>query len=274
MVWVIKMDIMQLNGLFSSDFNLDNITSVRQNWNAETRYNRMEIPRHRNALLLLTDYPAVFQFSDNHTLRAKVGDIVLLPKGARYMLRFLVPEGHHTHPIVVNFRLTDTDGNELEVDTGVIRLCTDDGTFAVLFQSSAQLYRSASPVLLKAKIYELFGNLFPISERDECCIGYINQHYTEKFSIPNLAQRCALSEGAYRKRFKMITGLSPIQYINKLKIEKACQLILTGDISMQEISDFLNFYNLPYFYKIFKDYMGITPIQYREQMGDNPASDT
>ena len=263
------MNIQMLNTIFASDVNLDNITSVRQNWNADTNYNRMEIPRHRNALLLLTDYPAVFQLPNGKSLQANVGEIVLLPKGSRYILRFLVPNGHQTHPIVVNFRLSDSDGNEIIYDTGVIRLCSDDGSLAPLFYASAELYKSASIIRLKAKIFELFGELFPIIENDVCCIEFINQHYTEKFCIPILAQKCALSESAYRKRFKQLTGLSPIQYINKLKIEKACQLILTGDINMQEISDFLNFYNLPDFYKVFRENTGLTPLQYRQEKGFN-----
>lgn len=263
------MELQLINSVFTSDFNLDSVTSVRQNWNADTRYNRMEIPRHRNALLLLTDHPAVFQLPDNKVLQGNVGDIILLPKGARYILRFYVPDGQNTHPIVINFRLSDSNGEEMELGCGVHKLCSDDGSCAPFFHASAQLYRSASPALLKGKIYELFGNLFPISERDECCIDFINRHYTENFSIPHLAQKCALSESAYRKRFKQMTGLSPIQYVNRLKIEKACQLILTGDISMQEISDFLNFYNLPYFYKIFKDNTGVTPVQYRAKMQES-----
>ena len=38
-------------------------------------------------------------------------------------------------------------------------------------------------------------------------------------------------------------------------------------LSMQEISDFLNFYNLPYFYKVFRDVTGLTPLQYRMEHG-------
>lgn len=259
------MDKQTLNAIFTSDMNLDNITSVRQNWSADTNYNRMEIPRHRNALLLLTDYPAVFQLPGKKTLQASVGDIILLPKDSRYILRFLVPNEQQTHPIVINFRLSDSEGNEMVCDTGVVKLCSDDGSLAPLFYASVEFYKSALTVPLKAKIFELFGELFPIIENDTCCVEFINQHYTEKFSIPLLAQRCALSESAYRKRFRQLTGLSPIQYINKLKIEKACQLILTGDISMQEISDFLNFYNLPYFYKVFRENTGLTPLQYRQE---------
>ena len=261
------MDIQLLNAIFTSDLNIDNITSVRQNWNADTNYNRMEIPRQRNALLLLTDHPAVFLLPNGKSLQANVGDIILLPKNSKYILRFLVPNEQQTHPIVINFRLSNSTGDEIDLDTGVVKLCTDEGQITPIFHSSAELYKSASTIRLKAKIFELFGVLFPIIEHDACAVEFINQHYTEKFSIPFLAQRCALSESAYRKRFKQLTGLSPVQYINKLKIEKACQLILTGDISMQEISDFLNFYNLPYFYKVFREFTGITPLQYRQEKG-------
>jgi two-component system response regulator YesN len=54
-----------------------------------------------------------------------------------------------------------------------------------------------------------------------------------------------------------------VRYINRLKVEKACQMLQSGDISPSLISDFLNFYSLPYFYKVFKEYTGMTPHQYR-----------
>ncbi len=74
-----------------------------------------------------------------------------------------------------------------------------------------------------------------------------------------------MSETVYRKRFRQVTGLSPVQYINRLKIEKACQMLRSGDMSSSAISEFLNFYSLPYFYKVFRECMGMTPNQYRDQ---------
>ena len=80
-----------------------------------------------------------------------------------------------------------------------------------------------------------------------------------------------MSETAYRKRFKAVTGAAPLQYINNLKIEKARQMLLDSeDISVKEICDILNFYSLPYFYKVFKEHTGLTPMKYRYlQDGDN-----
>ena len=69
----------------------------------------------------------------------------------------------------------------------------------------------------------------------------------------------------YRKRFKELTGMSPVQYINRLKIEKACQMLKGGDQHLQEISDFLGYNNLPCFYKVFKDHTGLTPKEYAKE---------
>ncbi len=258
------MEFQEFNRIFISDFNIDNVTAMRQNWTADTRFNRMEVPRHRYGLLLLTDYPAHFLRPDGTVLRGQPGDLIMLSKNACYLLTFPVPKGAATHPLLINFRLLTEQGQEPEPETGVARLCRDDGSLLQMFRAAAQFYRNASPARLKAKVYELLDSLFPFAGTDECCIDYINQHYTRQFSIPALAQRCALCETTYRKRFKELTGLSPVQYINRLKIEKACQLILSDDLSMQDISDFLSFYSLPYFYKVFRDVTGLTPMQYRQ----------
>ena len=259
------MELQRLNEIFTTDFNLNDLVSVRQSWNTESRYNRMETPRRFHGLFLITDYPAVFELPGGGRMQVNTGEVALLPKGAYYALSLAVPEGKAAHPFIVNFRLSTPEGEELFLGSDVMRLCRDNGALLPIFTAAAQLYKSSSPAGLKAKVYELIANLFPLMEADECCIAYINRHYTNRFHVPALARRCAMSETVYRKRFRQITGLSPVQYINRLKIEKACQMLRSGDMSSGAISEFLNFYSLPYFYKVFRDCSGMTPNQYRDQ---------
>lgn len=256
--------VQQLNSIFNADFNLNSLTCVRKSYNADTRYNRMEIPRRMNGLMLLQDGSAVFQFPDGTNLHGKQGDVIFLPKGAKYLLTFSPLHNRLTHPIILNFLVSEPDGTEIIPNCGVLRLCRDDGTLQPLFVCAAQHYEKGANAKLKASSYELFGEVFPVSETDECCISYISRNYTQNFNIPQLAARCAMSETAYRKKFRQLTGFSPVQYINHLKIERACQMLLSDDISPQDISDFLGFYKLPYFYKVFKDITGMTPNQYRD----------
>ena len=250
--------------MFTSDFNLDSIISVRQSWQLDDRFNYLDSPRRSHGLFILTDFPALFELPDGSRLSANPGDVMLLPKGAHYAISFPLPAEKTAHPIMINFRLTALDGSEIPLNCGVTRLGRDNGTLLPLFAAAARLYQSSSPAKLKAKVYELFGTMFPLSETDECRVTYISHHYTDRFSVPQLAKQCAMSETVYRKRFKQLTGLSPVQYINRLKIEKACQMLQSGDISPKDISDFLNFYSLPYFYKVFKANTGMTPNQYRD----------
>lgn len=256
------MDFKDINKLFTADFNLDGIACPHRNWDCDIRYNYTEIPRRRHGLMLVTDYPVLFTMTDSRALQANAGDLILLPKGARYTVQFLVPPKKLTHPVVLNFRLTDANGTELSLGYEVLRLYQDNGTLLPIFRSITQLYENSTLAFLKSKVYELFGQVFPIYETDQCCINYITRHYTYRFSIPELAKRCTMSESVYRKQFKQLTGLSPIQYINRLKIEKACQMLLSDDMRLQDISDFLGFCTQAYFFKVFKEYVGMTPTQY------------
>lgn len=266
------MDYKDINILFATDFNIDGILSIQQRWPPFTRFNYLEKPRRRHGLLLLTDYPALFDLPDGSQFKASSGDIMLLPKGSNYAVDFLKPPDKLAQPLLINFRMTDNAGNEILLPQKILRVCQDDGTLRPLFYTAAQLYKHSSPVRLKATVYEILGKLFPLSDWDELCIGYINHNFTDRFSIPQLAKKCGLSETAYRKRFKAATGMSPLQYINNLKIEKACQMLLDSeDIGIKEISDILNFYSLPYFYKVFKEYTGMTPMKYRYAQLENTA---
>ena len=66
----------------------------------------------------------------------------------------------------------------------------------------------------------------------------------------------------------MCTGISPSNYKIKSKIEKAMQMLKTDTISTSEIVSELNFYDLAYFYKMFKKETGLTPAEYIKRTKD------
>lgn len=258
------MDYQDINILFSTDFNIDGILAIQQCWSYNTRFNYLEKPRRRHGLLMLTDYSALFELPGNETFRAAPGDVLLLPKDSHYAVTFFPPPDKVSQPVLINFRMTDHTGTEISLPANILRVAKDNGTLRALFHTATQQYKNASPARLKATVYEIMGRLFPLSELDELCIGYINHNITDRFSIPQLAEKCGLSETSYRKRFKAATGISPLQYINTLKIEKAKQMLAGIEvISTKEICEILNFYSLPYFYKVFREHTGFTPMKYR-----------
>lgn len=261
------MKLQEFTEIMRSDIQVSEIYAVRQHWGQKLRVvDLMQAPRRSHGFLLLTDSSATYTFPDGSCMIAEPGDVLLLPKVAQYAVTFQLPPGGTAHPLLINARIRCADGTEPLPACSVTRLCRDDGTLLPIFTETAELYRNgAHPALLKAAVYRLFALLFPLPQADDCCIGYINAHFTEQFNIPELAKRCALSESVYRRRFRQLTGQSPIQYINRLKIEKACQLLQSGDITPGQVSEFLNFYSVSYFYRVFKAATGCTPNEYRKQ---------
>ena len=95
-------------------------------------------------------------------------------------------------------------------------------------------------------------------------IYYIKQHLTDKISVPMLAALEGLSESRFYSVFKNTMGTSPIEYINTLRIERACNLLASTPMSVAEIGENCGFDDNFYFSKIFKKSFGISPIEWKK----------
>ena len=264
MISVIIMDFDVFMKIITTDFNINKIFACPVK--ATFRYSCMEIPRKSDALFMIGGIPAVYEYADKEKFYAQPGDVLFLPKGARYT-RFVSHTSDSSEHIeyLINFQITDSMGNYIPLFDKIVKLSGYDENFKRIFQSVVACYRKSDIMGMKAKLYELFGSIFSSNiAEDECCLDYIRRHYTNNLLIPELARRCAMSETAYRKKFKELTGKSPVKYINHIKIAKSCELLTDGKLSIEYISDFLGFYNTPYFYKIFKSVMGMTPLEYKK----------
>jgi AraC-like DNA-binding protein len=93
-------------------------------------------------------------------------------------------------------------------------------------------------------------------------LDYIKEHYTKKISNETLAKEAGLSVRQFEKRFKEIFKTTPHKYIIKLRILKACDLLLTKNISISEAAIDLGFYDQSAFNLHFKKQVGMTPLKY------------
>lgn len=104
-------------------------------------------------------------------------------------------------------------------------------------------------------------------------LEYIGEHYAEELTIPQLARICYFSEYHFMRFFKKYMGISCLEYIKTLRLEKAASLLGQNADSILEISLASGFSNLSYFYREFKKKYGMTPKQFIEAMpkeGINP----
>lgn len=88
----------------------------------------------------------------------------------------------------------------------------------------------------------------------------------EKISPEDVAAELQVGYSWFRKAFKKYTGLAPGQYLIQLKIQKAMELLADPSKLVKEIAYELHFESSLYFYKLFKEKVGLTPVEYRNQM--------
>ncbi len=96
-------------------------------------------------------------------------------------------------------------------------------------------------------------------------LTYIQQHYSEKLSLPGIARAFNLSAKYFSRYFKNNLDRSFVEYLNSFRIERAADLLLSTDLPIGEIALAVGFDNFSYFIKQFKSFHGCTPSRYRNQ---------
>lgn len=96
---------------------------------------------------------------------------------------------------------------------------------------------------------------------------YIDTNFVKDISLTTIAEYMGYSSTYVSKIFKQTYGISYIEYMNTKRIELSKKLLLETSLSVKEIGFQVGFNNMQTFFRIFKQYVGTTPLQYRESMG-------
>lgn len=94
---------------------------------------------------------------------------------------------------------------------------------------------------------------------------YINEHFSEDISVADLAAKAGLSHYYFIRSFKKETGFTPHEYLLNTRIATARYLLKNTDLSVKDICFHTGFTGESIFCSAFKQRMGMTPTQYREQ---------
>ena len=98
----------------------------------------------------------------------------------------------------------------------------------------------------------------------QACKAFIDAHFTENISVEELSKIANMSVSGFSHQFKKVFGLSPIQYLIRLKIGLGQKLLITTDKSVTEISMDLGYDNVSHFNNQFKNFVGTSPGNYRK----------
>ena len=96
-------------------------------------------------------------------------------------------------------------------------------------------------------------------ERLNTVLVYISEHYSESISNQELADLIHLSEDRFNHVFKESIGISPLNYINEMRLKKAMSLLKKKEFSVTEVALSVGFQDFNHFGRLFRRYYQCTP---------------
>lgn len=146
--------------------------------------------------------------------------------------------------------------------------------------AAARNQKKGWEMLVLAGMYDFFGTVLqedyqiPVDrEKNDrtnviqinAAIEYITYHYKEPILLEDLARVAALSPQYFCKYFHVVTGRTPVAYLNYYRVERACFLLEQKKYTVTEVAMECGFNDVSYFIRCFKKHKGITPYQYIKQ---------
>jgi AraC-like DNA-binding protein len=94
-------------------------------------------------------------------------------------------------------------------------------------------------------------------------LEYIHAHFAENLSVEDLALRNNMSLSYFSHLFKEVMHIAPIEYRNRTRIDRACELLTTTNMKVSAIAKDCGFISLSQFNELFKRQIGKTPRNFR-----------
>lgn len=99
------------------------------------------------------------------------------------------------------------------------------------------------------------------------CQEWIAQHYDHDAPVSSMTKLSGLSERSFKRRFAKATGMTPIEYVQTLRLEEAKQILETTEMPIEAVANEVGYEDSSYFGRLFRKMVGLTPAQYRKRFG-------
>lgn len=154
---------------------------------------------------------------------------------------------------------TGNENSELsDIFNNIFHECHSDEAYNILYLQAYILQLIAFMHRYKM-IKEFNSNFLRHLESIKPIIQFINDNFTDKIYIDDLASAINLNKFQLCKRFKALTGGTIIEYINFIRLQHAAELLLNSDKSITEIAYSCGFASVQYFNKVCKKNFGCSP---------------
>jgi AraC-like DNA-binding protein len=136
--------------------------------------------------------------------------------------------------------------------------------FAAFTEFLGELVRCADYRLLSAVQLQSFDDDASLA-KISAIVDFLSEHYSDGFSMAELCARVGMTESSFSRYFRRATGNTFTDFVNRLRINKACQLLMESDRYITNVCYDVGFNNVANFNRRFLQVKGMTPKEFRRQ---------
>jgi len=255
------MKVVNISELPATRFSVSDVASFKQT----PLYKNLSIDsRKSNGFLLIEKGSCVYSWEDR-SIRLYPGALIYLPLGSVHEMRVVEGGLEFTR---IDFTLKDADGETIVMSRTPLLIAENTGKFSTdciesltkSFSETVDNFKNIS--LLCSLLSEICTELNLGHSKISPAINYINENYLKPIDPDKLAELCTMSRSQMYRLFKEETGATPVEYRNRLRVEKARLLLVENEYSVGEIALNLGFESIYYFSRVFKKHTGVSPTHY------------
>ncbi len=238
------------------DVQLEILSTARAVWGHEKHTTFEKVGRKCDLLYLTITGTRIYR-GGFVPFELEAGEAIYIPTGATYTSQVTSKSG--SIGIYIDFRLT-VGGEQLIVDEP-FRVFRGE-RLETYFDSVAE--NRSDRMRMRGEIYRLLSELSNLAANSDLKPGEslireamleIERHPENPISVAELAKSCCMSQTGLRESFKRFTGgLTPTEYRNRIRCERASELLAAGSFSKVQIAQMLGFWDAPHMHRMMKDY--------------------
>jgi AraC-like DNA-binding protein len=230
-----------------------------------------------NILVLVVQGKLVYSINHSNVMAEK-GDLIFIPKGTFRGAENDGPTPHRKYSALFDHSFPYGTVPLFDNDSFTKRRIGNIEYVAKRFESLHRERREEKPMhpfIATGILQELAG----IASREAESAGisptkwrlaekmqqFIREHYRRSLNVNELAGLIQRSPNYTISLFKEVTGQTPVQYMQQLRIAEARNLLLNTDFTITEIADYLGFYDTSYFYRTFRKLTSMSPTAFVAQ---------
>jgi AraC-like DNA-binding protein len=101
-------------------------------------------------------------------------------------------------------------------------------------------------------------------------ISFIHEHFNERLTLSRVARIAGFAPRYFSRLFRHREKMTLDEYVRRLRLDRAKQLLKVTDLSVERVSQLCGFSLRPYFYRVFTEAVGMTPVEYRRKPLETP----